>query len=65
MRFEIMNVVDGALHLKSKFVCDFKILSFSNNLLQDAYIIFQNNVDNFQTGHKNMLNVVWGEVPLK
>ena len=27
-------------------------LSFSDNLLQDAYIIFQNNVDNFETAHK-------------
>ena len=36
--------------------------SFSENLLQDAYIIFQNSVDNFEIVHKTCSLFVWSAV---
>ena len=33
-----------------------QLLSFTSNLLQDAYIVFQNGVDNFEISHKTCSN---------
>ena len=38
-------------------------LSSFDNLLQDAYAIFQKGVDNFEIEHKTCSILVWGAVP--
>ena len=44
-----------------KFQCQF--LNFSDNLLQDAYIMFPNDVDHFEVAHETCSVLVWGAVP--
>ena len=39
------------------------ILSFSNKLLQDAYITFQESADNSEITHRARSVLVWGAVP--
>ena len=41
------------------------ILSFSDKLLQGAYITFQESADNFEITHRARLVLVWGAVPRK
>ena len=38
-------------------------LSLSDNMLQNAFIIFQNSVDNFEIAYKTCLILVWVAVP--
>ena len=61
------NMQNFVLTNNSKATWPTKILmSFSNlsdNLLQDAYIIFKNSVDNFDIAHKTYSILVWGVVP--
>ena len=37
-----------------------QLLSFSDNLFQNTYIMFQNNVDNFEIALKNILHFGFG-----
>ena len=40
-------------------------LSFSDNLPQDAYIILQKSVDNFEIAHKTCSSLIRAQFPLK